>query len=81
MARTDAPGVVFATRIVVTLLLLVSMLASALFVTAYWNDWSNGWLGFAMGVALLSLGVAAVAFAHRLLETSQRTFNTHALQH
>ena len=67
MTRTEASGVELATRVVVTLLLLGSMLASALFVVAYWNDWSDGWLGFAMGVALLCIGVAAVAFAHRLL--------------
>jgi ubiquinol-cytochrome c reductase iron-sulfur subunit len=67
VAPTEQAGVEVATRVVITLLLLASMLASVLFVVAYWNDWGNGWLGFAMGAALLCLGVSAVAFAHRVL--------------
>jgi ubiquinol-cytochrome c reductase iron-sulfur subunit len=54
-------------RVGVAFLLLVSVGGSALFVFVYWLDWGTHWLGFAMGAALLCLGVALVAIAHRVL--------------
>ncbi len=51
----------------VLFLLFLSVCASALFVFVYWLEWGTHWLGFAMGAALLFLGVALVAIAHRVL--------------
>lgn len=63
MPTSDGRGV----RAGVLFLLLLSALGSALFVFVYWLDWGTHWLGFAMGAALLFLGVALVATAHRVL--------------
>jgi ubiquinol-cytochrome c reductase iron-sulfur subunit len=48
-------------------LLLLSVVASALFVFVFWVEWGTHWLGFAMGAALVCLGVALVIVAHRVL--------------
>jgi ubiquinol-cytochrome c reductase iron-sulfur subunit len=48
-------------------LLAVTVAASVLYIWAYWFHWSNRWLGAGMGIALLALGVALVAIAHRVL--------------
>ena len=61
------------------LLLFLSVLASALFVFVYWLQWSTQWLGFAMGAALLLLGVALVAIAHRVLPQGTYVEERHAL--
>lgn len=43
------------------------MLASALFVWAYWNSWSTQWLGGAMAAALFTLGTGFVVMGHHVL--------------
>jgi ubiquinol-cytochrome c reductase iron-sulfur subunit len=51
----------------VWLLCVLAIAASVWFVWAYWFSLSNTWLGIGLGAALLSIGVAAVIVAHRLL--------------
>jgi ubiquinol-cytochrome c reductase iron-sulfur subunit len=48
-------------------LLAVSVAGSVMFVWAYWESWSRGWIGGFLALSLLTLGAALVVVAHRVL--------------